>query len=298
MSLEPKVSIGIPVFNGEKYLRRRLDSIIEQTFTNYEIIISDNASTDMTSTICEEYLKRSPKIKYIRQKMNIGFRNNFNFLINEAKGEYYIAGAHDDLWEPTFLERNIKVLDTQKNIVGSTSQVDFFGYEKQPKINPRISALKKIIRKQNSEPMYNHVISVSGDYENKASQYLRFNQGSFVYGLFRTEKLRKRLIYGSIASWDLVVILNILKEGDLHVIDEVLMKKFVGGLSSRGELDAYKRGEFPFWNLILPFSSLALWCICNIGVKFYFKNLDWFTLLTLYGWRSILLEILGKNKYK
>ena len=294
MSLEPKVSIGIPVFNGEKYLRRRLDSIIDQTFTNYEIIISDNASTDMTSEICEEYLKKYPKIKYVRQKMNIGFPNNFNFLINEAKGEYYIAAAHDDLWEPTFLEKNVKVLDTQKNIVGSISQVDFFGYEKQPKINPYITALKRVVRKQDSEPLYNHVLSVSGDYERKARLYLRFNQGSFVYGLFRTEKIRRKLIEPKTTSSDLVFILNILKDGELFVIDEILMKKFVGGMSSKGLFAEYKRGEFPFWDLILPNSSLALWCIRNIGIKFYFKNIDWFILLTLYGWYKILLEIVRK----
>jgi hypothetical protein len=248
----------------------------------------------MTSEICEEYLKKCPKIKYIKQKMNLGAINNFNFLINEAKGEYYIAAAVDDLWEPTFLEKNVKVLDTQKNIVGSIGNVDFFGYKKQPKINPHITALKRMIRKQDSEPLYNHVLSVSGDYEDKVNKYLRFNQGSFVYGLFRKDKLQKWVIQ-RIASWDLVVILNVLKEGDLYVIDEFLMHKFVGGESSKGILNAYKIDDLPFWDLILPSSSLALWCIRNIGIKFYFKNLDWFILLVLYGWRSILLELSKKE---
>lgn len=294
VSIEPKVSVGVPVFNGEEYIRRRLDSILGQTFTDYEIIISDNASTDMTNKICKEYLNKDKRIRYVRQNTNIGFPNNFNFLINEARGEYYIAAAHDDLWEPTFLEKNVKVLDTQKNIVGSISKVDFFGYEKQPKINPYIASLKKMVRKQDSEPLYNHVLSVSGDYERKARLYLRFNQGSFVYGLFRTEKIRRKLLEPNIIASDLVFILNILKDGDLFVIDEILMKKFVGGLSSKGVFDEYKRGEFPFWDLILPSSSLALWCIRNIGMKFYFKNIDWFILLTLYGWRTILLELSRK----
>ena len=293
MESEHKVSIGIPVYNGEKYLRKRLDSIINQTFTNYEIIISDNASIDSTSKICEEYIKKCPKIKYIRQKINFGAIHNFNFLINEAKGEYYIAAAVDDLWEPTFLEKNVKVLDTQKNIVGSISEIDFFGYEKQPKINPYIAALKRVVRKQDSEPLYNHVLSVSGDYKRKAALYLRFNQGSFLYGLFRKDKLLKRVIR-PIGSWDLVVILNALKEGDLYVIDEILMHKFAGGESSKGSLHAHKFHDLPFWDLILPSSTLAFWCIRNIGIKFYFKNIDWFILLTLYGWYTILLEIVRK----
>ena len=66
--IRPKVSIGIPVFNGELFLKKRLDSICSQTFTNFEIIISDNASTDSTSTICQEYEKKDERTHYIKQK--------------------------------------------------------------------------------------------------------------------------------------------------------------------------------------------------------------------------------------
>ena len=298
MLREPKVSIGIPVFNGEEYLRKRLDSILGQTFTDYEIIISDNASSDMTNKICKEYLNKDKRIRYVRQNTNIGFPNNFNFLINEAKGEYYIAAAADDLWEPTFLEKNVKVLDTNKNVVGSISKVEYFGYIEQPKINPFVSSLKKIVRRQNAEPINDHVLSVSGDYEKKVSSYLRFNQGSFVYGLFRTEKICRRRLELKIIGSDLVFILNILKEGDLFVIDEILMRKFVGGLSSKGFLDIYKRGEITFVDVVFPFSTLAYWCLKNIGFGFFLKNMDWFSVLLLYGWRTVLIELLKYVRMK
>ena len=138
---------------------------------------------------------------------------------------------------------------------------------------------------------------ISGTYEYKAQFYLRFNQASFVYGVFRTEDLRKKLIHGPIYAWDLVVLLNILRCGDFFVVDEVLFEKFDGGLSSKDVLEQYRRGEFTFWVLILPASSFALWCKRNIGLKFYIKNLNWFILLTLYGWRTILLEIVKNSSF-
>src|SRR5207245_5286947 len=119
----PRVSVGLPVYNGEKFLRKRLDSVLEQTFENFELIISDNASTDATLVICMEYSKKDKRIRYIRQEKNMGLTWNFNFVLQEAKGEYFVWAAVDDHWYPTFLEKNVKNLESNKNIVGSISKV-------------------------------------------------------------------------------------------------------------------------------------------------------------------------------
>ena len=68
----PLVSIGMPVYNGEKYIREALDSLLAQTFTDFELIISDNASTDATEIICREYAAHYPQIRYVRQRVNRG----------------------------------------------------------------------------------------------------------------------------------------------------------------------------------------------------------------------------------
>ena len=81
----PLVSIGMSVYNGEKYIRQTLNSLLNQTYKNFELIISDNASTDETKKICEEYAKREKKIKYIRQKENMGATYNFKFVLEQAK---------------------------------------------------------------------------------------------------------------------------------------------------------------------------------------------------------------------
>ena len=93
---QPLVSIGVPVFNGEKGLAVALDSLIGQDYHNLEIIISDNASTDATSKICEEYVGKDSRIKYSRLEENIGAALNFNRVFERSSGKYFMWAAHDD----------------------------------------------------------------------------------------------------------------------------------------------------------------------------------------------------------
>jgi glycosyltransferase involved in cell wall biosynthesis len=110
----PAVSIGMPVYNGEKYIREALDSLLAQTFTDFDLIISDNCSTDSTSIICKEYASRDTRIRYIRQDANIGANANFEFVLQEAYGKYFMWAAHDDRWKRTFLEKLVATLENDK----------------------------------------------------------------------------------------------------------------------------------------------------------------------------------------
>lgn len=107
----PTVSIGMPVYNAEKYIRGALDSLLSQTFTGFELIISDNASTDETGEICQEYAQKDWRIHYIRQAENIGPMANFQFVLSQAKGKYFMWAAHDDRRAPAFLERAVALLE-------------------------------------------------------------------------------------------------------------------------------------------------------------------------------------------
>ena len=289
----PLVTVGIPVFNGEKFMKRRLDSILNQTYQNFQILISDNRTNDLTSKICSDYQKKENKIKYYRQQKNLGFVKNFNYLIKNTQTKYFVMAAVDDLWEPTFLEENIKILESNEKIVGSIGEVKYFGNISNKNNSPKIvEKLKKIIRKQDVNILEKHVRSVSGEYNQKVDSYLRFNQGSFVYGLYRTKVIQKNIILGPLMAWDLAFILNILKFGDLHVIDQVLLHKFAGGLSSGGIINIYKRHEIPFYDLIIPSFSLFKWCWKNVGIIFCLRNLDWFIILIIYGWYNIKKDII------
>jgi len=113
----PRISVGLPVFNGENYLEEALSSILVQTYQDFEIIISDNASTDKTAEICRAYADKDSRIRYFRNKENRGGADNFNRVFELASGEYFKWAAHDDLCAPEFLEQCIEVLDREANVV-------------------------------------------------------------------------------------------------------------------------------------------------------------------------------------
>lgn len=113
----PRLSIGLPVYNGERYLAESLDSLLCQTYEDFELIISDNASTDGTADICSHYASQDPRIRYFRQERNLGSSPNHNFVIMQAKGEFFKSAAHDDRYAPDLLERCIEVLDRSPDVV-------------------------------------------------------------------------------------------------------------------------------------------------------------------------------------
>lgn len=117
------VSIGLPTYNRSHYIREALDSLLSQTYRNFELIISDNASTDDTQKICEEYVKKDRRIKYIKQKENIGGFENFRFVFHQARGEYFMWASDDDLWEPTFISELVSLLSSVSSAVLAISLI-------------------------------------------------------------------------------------------------------------------------------------------------------------------------------
>ena len=114
---KPRLSIGLPVFNGEKYLRQALDSVITQTYRDFELIISDNASTDKTQQICLEYTKRDNRIRYYRSKKNNGAAWNFNNVFKLSLGEYFKWISHDDMMAPNLVSRCMSAIERDPSIV-------------------------------------------------------------------------------------------------------------------------------------------------------------------------------------
>jgi glycosyltransferase involved in cell wall biosynthesis len=123
MNSHPCVSVGLPVYNGEAFLDVALNAILAQTFTDFELIISDNASTDRTEEICRAYAAQDSRIRYERQPQNLGAAWNFNHVFQLARGQYFKWAAHDDLIAPTALERCVEQLDRDPSTVLCASQV-------------------------------------------------------------------------------------------------------------------------------------------------------------------------------
>jgi hypothetical protein len=113
----PSVSIGVPVYNGEAFVADALASVAAQTFTDYEVVISDNASTDGTQAICEAQARRDPRIRYHRNPTNVGVDRNFDRCLELSTGEYFLILAHDDRLHPQYLERVVAVLEADEEVV-------------------------------------------------------------------------------------------------------------------------------------------------------------------------------------
>jgi glycosyltransferase involved in cell wall biosynthesis len=101
----PLVSLGLPVYNGANFLAEALDSILAQTYRNWELIISDNGSSDATPRICAAYAARDGRIRYYRHPVNMGASRNFNFTFEVSRGPLFRWTAHDDVCAPDLLER-------------------------------------------------------------------------------------------------------------------------------------------------------------------------------------------------
>jgi glycosyltransferase involved in cell wall biosynthesis len=108
--MRPEVSIGMPVYNGARFLRSTLDSLLQQTFGDFELIISDNASTDGTQAICEEYAQRDARIRYVRQPQNMGAVFNWNFVAQEASGLFFKWASANDRCDDQLLEKCVAEL--------------------------------------------------------------------------------------------------------------------------------------------------------------------------------------------
>jgi len=133
----PLVSIGLPVHNGERYLASSIESLLNQTYDDIELIICDNASDDRTREICEKFAEVDDRVRYYRNEENIGGARNHNLTFTLARGKYFRWAAYDDLAEPTLIERCVTVLEAQPEVV--VCHTDFVHIDGEGEITGRFS---------------------------------------------------------------------------------------------------------------------------------------------------------------
>ncbi len=113
----PRVSIGLPVYNGAKYLESAIESVLSQSFVDWELVISDNASSDETMDISQKYASEDSRIHYHRNESNVGAAKNFNQAFHLSSGEFFKWAAHDDMMGPDFLDQCVRILDDNPSVV-------------------------------------------------------------------------------------------------------------------------------------------------------------------------------------
>jgi glycosyltransferase involved in cell wall biosynthesis len=219
MTPSPKVSIGLPVYNGEAYLRVAVDSILAQDYGDFELIISDNASTDSTAAICSEYAARDARVRYYRAPVNHGASRNFTFVFEQARGEYFRWASHDDVLKPEFLRRCVEVLDqAPASVVLVGPQVEVIGADGRP-LGGNITA--EVLEARRPRP------------HQRCAEVLRTVQwGSPQYGLYRTRALRRTSLIGPYFGSDYTLLLELALQGEIWQFPEVLFqKRFHPGVS-------------------------------------------------------------------
>ena len=202
----PKVSIAIPVHNGEPFLRQSLDSLLAQTYSDFELVISDNASTDGTRSICESYASGDSRVRYFRFEDNIGGPRNFCRVAGLCHGQYLKWSASDDYWATNMLEKCVPILDQDPETVlcyPRTRLVDAEGkflqdYEDQLHLqDPRPS--NRFIR----------VLEVGG-------------LTNAPYGVIRVSALRRTQMMTTELGADYHFLAELALYGKFHVVPEVL----------------------------------------------------------------------------
>ncbi len=113
----PKVSIAVPAYNCERYIERSLQSLLAQTYSDFEIVVSDNASTDRTADICDAIARTDSRVRVVRRTENVGGPGNFRYVFGLCSGEYHKWSTADDYWDPQYLEKCVAVLDQRPDVV-------------------------------------------------------------------------------------------------------------------------------------------------------------------------------------
>lgn len=204
-SNKPRVSLGLPVYNGENFLREAIDSILTQTFDDFELIISDNASTDTTEEICREYAAKDQRIRYYRNEYNLGAAPNYNRVFELATGDYFKWCAHDDICAPEFLERCVELLEQDTSVVLCHTQTKLIDEQ------GRLLRDNQTQRRADSpllELRFREIL-----YENDCFQ---------IFGLIRSNLLKKTRLIESYAHGDGVLLARLALLGKFNEIPEYL----------------------------------------------------------------------------
>ena len=212
-SKAPTVSIGIPVYNGASHIGETIESILSQTFRDFELLISDNASTDGTFDICHEYASRDQRVRCVRQSRNLGANKNFNTLFEMSSGKYFKWSGYDDRLDPTLIERCVEALEGNpaasiaycgETFIDDESGTEVLRCDVPHNIHGDTSDARF------REWMWNMEIKNQG-------------MSDLVYGVVRSEAMRNTRLFIDKLATNKILILELVTKGPVIHIPDVLV---------------------------------------------------------------------------
>jgi polysaccharide pyruvyl transferase WcaK-like protein/glycosyltransferase involved in cell wall biosynthesis len=202
----PRLSIGLPVYNGQAYLAESLEALLDQSYRDFELIISDNASTDATEEICRRYMARDDRIRYIRQPANVGAAENHNVVVRHARGELFKWASDDDLYDRDLLLRCVQALDDHPDVVLASC------------LSAVIDSTGTIVEKATHHPE-----ATDSPHAAERFRALLFALGGDDdYGIIRTEVLRRTPLTGSYYHSDRTLVAELALHGRFYRVPEIL----------------------------------------------------------------------------
>ena len=203
----PAVTIGLPVYNGEEYLASAIDSILAQTFRDFRLILSDNASTDRTEAICRDYADRDSRVVYSRNEENIGGDANFNRVFTMADTPFFRWAAHDDLMAPTYLEKTMAVLQSDPGVV-------------------QCHCITVLIDADGNEILHCDLNLTDLDSPSPAKRFRSLVLTSYrctdIFGVFRTDALRGTSLHAPFSGADKALMAEVALRGRFVRVPETL----------------------------------------------------------------------------
>jgi glycosyltransferase involved in cell wall biosynthesis len=225
----PRVGIGVPVYNGERYIAKTLDSLLAQTFNDFEIIICDNASTDQTEKICRCYAEKDSRIRYVRNAENLGAAKNYRRAFELSSGEYFRWANSDDLFAPESLARCVEVLDGEPSVV--------LTYPKTKLVDEQGSIISEY------EDRLHLDSSRACERFGQLLQKLRLV--NVIYGLMRADVLRQTGLFRNFPGGDMPLVAELTLYGKFWEIPEFLFyRRFHSAASSSYRDDVSLTQEF------------------------------------------------------
>lgn len=203
---KPRVSIGLPVYNGEPYLVESIESILAQTFTDFELIICDNGSTDRTEEICRGYQVRDSRVRYHRNSTNLGVFGNHARTFSLASSEYFFWAADDDIRASDFLETCVAVLDSEADVVICYTAIQIIDETGEP-----IAGNEQRVDCENPDPVKRFESLIRMDYRLEP-----------VMGLFRTSPLKATGAHGLYPDSDRVLLAEMGLRGPFRRLEDIL----------------------------------------------------------------------------
>lgn len=205
------VSIGVPTFNGEKTILRTLLSLTAQSYVNLEIIVSDDGSTDGTCAICKEFAQTDSRIKFVSHQENRGAVWNFNYVLEQAKGEYFFWSGQDDVRLSNYVEKCVeKLINNSRAVYCNSFYQDLIEDE----------SCVRAVRSVGS------LVTLQSRSKRFMQAYKSGIGSTAFYGIYRLNIVKPKLIWQNFIGSDVCIFNSILLEGDIEEVPEILFRYY------------------------------------------------------------------------